>query len=146
MTRRRLLLALGFALAVLVALAISSGMFTRFHQPPRFTQEQADHIPPGMTEADVVAFMGRPAGNYASPGVCFADACTDYKSDVWASPGGRHRPDGTTEKAWLSDQGGVAVVFSAEGRVVYAYFEEMWAPEPPSFYGQVLDWFRSLWR
>jgi hypothetical protein len=143
--RKRLLILVGVVLAVAIVTAGTRELFRPSVPPPRFTPDMPGRIRPGMTEAEVVAILGRPAGNYASPAVCFADACPDYKSDVWSSPAGRHRPDGTTEKAWISDEGGVAVEFDAEGRVAYCYFEAMWVPRPPSVTDRVRAWLRRLW-
>jgi hypothetical protein len=129
MKPKRLLLPVGIVLAV--ALAVGMALDTAPAPWPtyRLTKDAADAIHEGMTEAEVVKLMGRPPGNYASPDVSFIDACPDYKSDVWGRPEGRPWPGGKTEKAWVSDVGGVAVVFDPEGRVEYSYFEPMHVPK-----------------
>lgn len=117
MTKNRLLLALalliGVSLTVFVVLCL---------QPVRFTEEMANRIRRGMTEAEVVAILGRPAGDYQTR-QNYLPAPNDYRSDVWTHPEEFRRPDGIIERAWISDVGAVAVEFDSKGRVSRSYFE-----------------------
>jgi hypothetical protein len=143
--RKGLLLLLGAVLAG----AVIAGVILEATPPPAssvyFTRAMTARIHKGMTEADVVAILGRPAGSYANPRVCFVDPCPDWKSDVWSSPEGRQRDDGTTEKAWVSDEGGVAVEFDAQGRVVHCYFEAMFVRRQRAPADQIRDLLRRFW-
>jgi hypothetical protein len=86
MTKKRLLLAL--ALLAVVGVAV---LVVRVLRPVHFTEEMANRIPPGMTEAEVVAILGRPAGDYTTGEWHFA-AMDDWRTDVWAHPEGRPFP------------------------------------------------------
>jgi hypothetical protein len=138
MTKRRLLLALAlFAGVCLMAL------LGRLLRPAQFTEEMANRILPGMTEADVVAILGRRSGDYSTIDELYLPGPDDYRSNVWLTPELLQYPDGTYEKAWVSDHGGVAVEFNAEGRVCRAYFDgPYWTPDIRT----PLDFFRRLKR
>jgi hypothetical protein len=120
MTKRQMLL----TLTVIIGIGLASLVVIHF-QPVRFSKEMAGHIHKGMTEAEVIAVLRRPAGDHRTREVYLA-APDDYRSEVWVGPEGLRRADGTTEKAWISNVGGVVVEFDLEGRVSYTYWEGYW--------------------
>jgi hypothetical protein len=109
-----------------------------------FTRDMDAQIWEGMTEADVVAILRRPAGNY-----CGRDVLERWPGPgihhVWDNPEGLRNPDGTIVKAWVSVEGGIFVRFDAEGRVVSHGFEQIPVPRPPSLAHKVRGWLRRLW-
>lgn len=97
MTLRRLLLALGIGLAVLIAL----GMVPRFILPrPGVTAANCARIRPGMRQADVAAILGGPP----RPAAVFRA--------------------GYGPLVWLGEEGVVAVDFDRDGLVVGAQFND----------------------
>jgi hypothetical protein len=138
MTKRQMV----FTLAVVTPMGLALLALICF-QPVRFTKEMADRIHTGMTEAEVIAVLGRPAGDYHNTAI-YLNAPDDYRSDVWVSPGGVRRADGTTEKAWISNAGGVAVEFDLEGRVSRTCWEGYWTHGPHHTYSLVVRILRRL--
>jgi hypothetical protein len=136
MAKKRLLV----ALALLTAVGLTA--FVVHHlQPLHFTPAMADCIHPGMTEAEVVEILRKEAGDYQTR-ENYLPVPDDYRSNVWLTPEGLRHPDGTYEKAWVSDEGGVAVEFDSDGRVGRAYFDgPYWTDERSP-----LDFFRCLFR
>jgi hypothetical protein len=129
-------------LALVTAALLMFGIHVRRFQPVRFTPDMLARIDKGMTEAEVVAILGKPAGDYADPATCFLVSCPDWRSKVWAHPQGWPRKDGLIEKAWISDELGISVVFNTEGRVVDRGGEEMFVPPSPSFFDIIRQWLR----
>jgi hypothetical protein len=80
----------------------------------------ADRIHPGMTEAEVVTVLGRPAGNYAGPGITYIGS---GPWPFWTNPEG-YEVNGITVKAWISDAGLVGVMFNQDGLVTSRW----WGP------------------
>jgi hypothetical protein len=142
MRKKWLLIPLGLTAGATLICAILLGQ----SEPVRFSPYMVEQIKKGMTEAEVLAITKKPPGDYACPETCFADVCPDWKSDVWSHPEGRPRSDGTTEKAWICDGGGVAVVFNPDGRVARAYWEPMFVPAPRSPFDALLRVLRQLIR
>jgi outer membrane protein assembly factor BamE (lipoprotein component of BamABCDE complex) len=52
-------------LVLLAGAALACSVLLWWPRPVEFTKDLDGRIRPGMTEADVVAVLGRPAGNYA---------------------------------------------------------------------------------
>jgi hypothetical protein len=106
--------------------------------PPRFTRDMASRIHPGMTEQEVVAILGRPAGNYTSR-IDWEWVYTPMLL-VWQYPEGSSNEDGSTAKGWMSDEAWVAVYFNPDGRVMRCWSEPAPVPAPRS----PLDFVRRL--
>jgi hypothetical protein len=124
--RKRLLILTGVVLAVAV---IAGGALELLRpSPPRFTEDLAARIHPGMTEAEVVAVLGRPPGNYASPHT------TDFGNTMgyWLEPEGWLLPSGNVHKGWISDAGAVCVEFGQDGLVVRSFWGPVWVWRPES--------------
>jgi hypothetical protein len=109
MRRERVLL----ALILLTGLALGCALVSRA-LPPRFTEEKAAGIHEGMTEEEVVAVLGKPAGYYASSDAGWVGCGLP---DFWMTPEGYPLPDGTIIRGWVSDAGAVCVCFGEDGRV-----------------------------
>jgi hypothetical protein len=135
MARRRLLVTAGSAL---VGLALAACAFLYCHRPARFTKEMAERIQPGMTEAEVVAILGWPAGNHADPETSWLGS---GPFPIWESPTG-WRKDGITTKGWISDVGAIGVDFGPDGRVRDRWWEAVLGPVHES----PLDFVRRLFR
>ncbi|HEV3257706.1 MAG TPA: hypothetical protein VG013_12545 [Gemmataceae bacterium] len=99
------------ALILLIGLALGWALVSRA-LPPRFTEEKVARIHEGMTEEEVVAILGKPAGYYAS-----FDAPDVLPPESWKTPEGYPLPDGTFMRGWVSDAGAVEVYFRPDGRV-----------------------------
>jgi hypothetical protein len=139
MSRRRLLVLAGLVLAV-VALAGVALELVRPH-PPRFTEGLADRIHAGMTEAEVVAILGRRAGDYASP---YTVGVSSRSSAYLAE--GVYEPDGSCTKAWFSDAGIIRVHFGPDRRVLSRWWEAAYTPPSGvSLAEQIRGWLRHLW-
>jgi outer membrane protein assembly factor BamE (lipoprotein component of BamABCDE complex) len=131
---------------LLAALAVT-WLVVRLLLPIRFTEEMADRIRPGMTEAEVVAILGRPAGDYTT-GECYHRGpwWKDYTEGDWGNQEGRDwSPEGMFTKEWLSDEGGVQVLFGGDGRAVALWWLDLGNPnEPPSLTARLQRWLQSL--
>jgi hypothetical protein len=116
-------------LLVLVAgIALACLAITHLFSHPRFTKEKFDQIHVGMTEAEVVAELGKPAGNYTGcPVVIKIDYPMGFKGHMRIMT-----DDASVSKEWMSDVGWVGVCFSSDGKVVSCYWEEISIKEPPS--------------
>jgi hypothetical protein len=117
-------------LVVLIAgIASACWALTRPFSRPHFTKEQSDQIHVGMTEAEVVGVLDRPAGNYTSgPDVVYLE----FTPAFWDCPEGKTEYDGSVMKGWMSDSGCVGVLFNSDGKVVFCYWVEVWIKEPES--------------
>lgn len=144
MRKRKRLLILPGLLAAALFIGAGLQLFWDSSPPPRFTAALADRIHQGMTEAEVVAVLGMPAGDYHTTEI-YLRAPDDYRSKVWIKPEGLRGPDGITEKAWISNEGGVTVEFDSEGRVCRSYWEGYWTPKPQSWFDSIRRWLRGLW-
>jgi hypothetical protein len=139
MRRRQLLVLAGLVLAVVV---LAGGVLVLFRPPsPRFTKELADRIQPGMTEAEVVAILGKRAGDYADPNTRgVSSRSSAYRAE------GVYDPDGSCTKAWGSDAGIIRVHFGPDRRVLSLWWEDVYPPRSEmSLADQIRDWFRRLW-
>jgi hypothetical protein len=76
----------------------------------------AKEIRAGMTEAEVIATLGRPPGFYASPDTSYLGSTPG----CWMYPEGWTLPSGDIIKAWISDAGYISVEFRKDGRVAYS--------------------------
>jgi hypothetical protein len=89
-------------LAVVVALLVVPAILLVFLWPPSL-EERVRRVVPGMTEAEVDAVMGAPAGNYSKYAVRWRpDRLND--PDFWP-------------KKWYWDDAVVEVRFGVDGRV-----------------------------
>src|SRR5438105_600427 len=104
MTRRRLLVALGVALAVLVAVG---AVWRLTRQEMHIDEAHCDRIRPGMRLDEVEAILGGPPGDYTVQAVPIPH---------FRGPGGPEPP-----KCWSSDQGQICVDFDEQGAVVQAW-------------------------
>jgi hypothetical protein len=139
MSRRWLLVWAGFELAVVVLAGGALELF--WPRPPRFTEELADRIHAGMTEAEVVAILGRRAGNYASP---YTVGVSSRSSAYLAE--GVYDPDGSCTKAWFSDAGIIRVHFGPDRRVLSRRWEAACTPRSGMPLAErIRDWVRRLW-
>jgi hypothetical protein len=143
MSKKRLLIACG-----LLAAAGATFVVVRILQPVRFTEEMANSIQPGMSEADVVSILGRQAGDYSTTSDGYLLVPNDYRSNVWFTPEKMLCLDGNGkfEKAWISDEGGVEVMFNAHGRVLWAAWEGYWRPEAPPIPVRIQRWVQRVLR
>ena len=105
--RKRLLL-----LLAAVALGLLAGYLTLWRTGPqhRITRESFARIQAGMTEQEVEAILGVPAGYYATARVAFAE-CYDLRV-----------PAGAVEKQWTCDEGTILVFFYPADRVCVSRF------------------------
>jgi hypothetical protein len=105
--RKRLLLALFLLMGLSVLGLFCVAWWTA---PPKhnINPETIGRIQPGMTEADVEALMGVPAGGFSQD-----RAVQD--SNFMMLP-----PPGMTPKDWLGEKTGVTVCFGQDGRVRFA--------------------------
>ncbi len=112
MTRRRLLLAVGVRLSA-----------SCLYPSPSFPKEKAALLRDGMTEAEVVAVLGCPAGDYT--GGAGRSIRSDDPSGLWLNRGTGFLDvtDNSVYKGWISDGGAVGVVFDPDGRVKYHWWE-----------------------
>jgi hypothetical protein len=97
--------------------------------PPCFTQQMAEEIQEGMTEAEVVAVLGKPPGWDASPDTGYIGS---GPMGYWLFPEGWQLPDGDIAKGWISDAGAVCVQFGKDGRVVWSHWMEVFHPDVDS--------------
>jgi hypothetical protein len=143
MRNKRLLI----ALVLLAALGVA-WLVLRFLLPIRFTVEMADSIRPGMTEAEVVAILGRPAGDYTTRECYLGKWSKDYDEGVWADQeDGDWSPERMFVRDWLSDEGGVTVLFAGDGRACALWWLDIGNPnEPPSLTGRIQRWLQSVLR
>jgi hypothetical protein len=125
-SNKRLILA-GAMLLVFVIIAGSSLPFLlpSAPSPPCFSEQLAEKIREGMTEAEVVAVLGRPPGWYASPDTSYIGS---GPMGYWVCPEGWHLPDGDVHKGWISDAGAVCVRFGKDGKVVGSHWAPVYAP------------------
>jgi hypothetical protein len=148
MRRRGLLVLAGLVLAMVV---LAGGALELFWprppcpHPPCFTKDMADRIQPGTPEAEVVAILGRRAGDYASPNTRgVSSRSSAYRAE------GIYDPDGSCTKAWFSDAGIIRVHFSPDRRVISreweAVYTAVYTPRSEmSLAEQIQDWIRRLW-
>jgi hypothetical protein len=137
-TRKRLLLLGGAVLAAV--LAWGAWELLRPH-PPRFTMDLTFRIRPGMTEAEVVAILGKPAGNYASPGALGGVGC--WEDRYWDDK--RTAEVGSYTKGWISDAGAIWVRFGPDGRVYTKSWNRVGFPRGPETpWGRIYRWARRL--
>jgi hypothetical protein len=115
MRRKHLLIGAGLGLAGFV-LAYSAWLYC--HQPARFTEDMAARIRPGMTEAEEVAILGKPPGDYSSPGTLYFADTMGYMVE----PEGWPLPGGNIHKGWISDAGAICVEFDPDRRVVRCFW------------------------
>ena len=108
MTQRRLVV------LAAVALALPAGGVTWYltRPEPVITAERARSIQAGMTESEVEALLGGPAGDYAGGAIV-----TYARGGVGADETGYHQ--GTN---WWGREGVIQVQFSKEGRVESAAY------------------------
>jgi hypothetical protein len=141
MTRKRLLLVAALAL---LGIALGRCAFLCYPRPPvRFTMESLTGIHDCKTEADIVALLGMPAGDYGDRYV--AEALAEYKDPVFSHPKGWRRPDGTIAKAWISDQISIVVAFNDESKVRYLYIAWSIPERPPTLAQRARDRLRPWW-
>jgi hypothetical protein len=120
--RRRALLATGAAVLLLIGFAA-----LRLAAPrPRLTDETYHAIDAGMSESDVVAILGSPAGDYCSP---FFDEESFCGSQCWGLvPGQENQPHGV--RVWKTDAAWLTVAFDENGRVCGVQHEFQAPPAP----------------
>jgi len=106
MTRKRLLLSFGF----LAALLLAGYVTLRLTAPPRhrITQENIEAIRVGMSEDEVEAILGVPAGNYCSF-ECFYSYPAFARQEPTDLPGNK--------KEWVGEDNCIRVRFDDSGRV-----------------------------
>jgi hypothetical protein len=110
-TRRRLLLALPVALAVLLACAWLVWPRTAI------TRENAEKIQVGMTIAEVEALLGGPART-ENTGPVVLDIEAPGASEAMGQPDGSERADCVRLRRWASDTVTIDLCLCREGRVV----------------------------
>jgi hypothetical protein len=107
--RMRLLL-----LLVAVALVLLGSYLTLWRTGPkhRISRESFARIQAGMTEQEVEAVLGVPAGDYATARVAIAE-CYDLRV-----------PAAAVQKQWTGDQGTILVFFYPADKVcVFRFFQ-----------------------
>jgi hypothetical protein len=127
--RTRLLI----ALVLLAASAVPAWVLARLGMHPHFTESMAARVHEGMTEAEVVAVIGMPPGDYASrDDLVFEDlragACLLRPRGSYSL--GRKFVD------WIDDDGCVVANFDPAGREVDCYWwpTDHLDPPPPSLW------------
>jgi hypothetical protein len=122
-----------FACAVLVLVVIVGCALPLFRPSPSpppaagFTEEMTERIRGGMTEAEVVAVLGKPPGRHAGPRTTYVGSLWGY----WIHPEGWVLPNGNIHKGWISDAGAVCVEFGKDGRVSFALWSPVFVPPTP---------------
>ena len=104
MKRKRVLLIFGCLAGVLLA-AYATGLFPRWH---RITNENIGAIRDGMTEREVEAILGAPAGDYSSGTSELALMARRMDRESWNSGA----------KIWVSDEAGIYIRFDERGKAV----------------------------
>jgi hypothetical protein len=143
-------------IAVLAALAVV-GLFLFLRQRPRFSEEQFEQLREGMTEAEVVAVLGSPPGDYrpaiwrqpswyvstsdaighlrAQRGRSLQDLEELERQDVeeWVQAGQPVPPPPARVqwKRWWSRGYGIDVAFDELGRLIHSSLWELGPPRPP---------------
>ena len=99
-----------------------------FHTPHHINHEGFEKLQIGMTEAEVEAVLGRPAGDYAMVASIYYDNFH-----------GASHPQ-SEARQWNSEEGSITVYFDA-GRIVHTEYHDVWVLEEP-FLSKVRRWLR----
>jgi hypothetical protein len=118
--RRKWVLLVPAGLSLALGAAVVLWMLVRPAAPPQFTKEMADRVRKDMTEDEVAAVLGKPAGNDAGGNVVWVES---GPRGFWQGPEGLSLENGQTEKGWISWVGAVGVVFGPDGRVIHSWWE-----------------------
>jgi hypothetical protein len=103
--------------AVVAACALPLALSPPSGPGSQITRARYERLREGMTEAEVDAVFGVPAGHYGSPGGCVTLEEVSFPGAV------RHRE-------WWGDAGNVEVGFGADGRLVGKHFRTVFFPQP----------------
>jgi hypothetical protein len=151
----------------LLAAGAALGLFLLLRQRPRFGEEQFEQLRDGMTEAEVVAVLGCPPGDYR-PAIWSQPDWYVSTSDVvgflrkergrslgeleelqrqdvekWVQAGRPipPLPARVQRRRWWARGYGIEMVFDEHGRLIHSSLWELVPPRPPP---DVLRWVR--WR
>jgi hypothetical protein len=143
MILRRLVVPAAFILVLVIG-----GVAWHFLAPePVITEDRVQLIQPGMTEAEVRAILGGPAGDYARGAVV-----TYARGNVGADESGYYQ--GTN---WWGSRGMIQVQFSTEGLVESAsyypansathmdFWDKLWARLTSGGKGNRHGWVAAAW-
>jgi hypothetical protein len=136
MKRKRLLLILGCLATVLLA---GYGTLRLMAPQHRITKENIAAIKEGMTEAEVQALLGVPAGDYSSKqtGGVFILGDRPWADSFFAGPDIVERDGG---KFWVGDETSVWVRFDDVGQVVVVWPGRFIANGNESFLTKLRRW------
>ncbi len=142
MSRNRSLVVLLVALGGILA-GLGGWALTRCSRAP-FTEDIAGHIHPGMTEAEVVAILGCPPGNYSGGRAC---CVANSVRPFWINPqGGTSWLGDGVEKGWIGGEGAIGVEFGRDGKVACCWYEDVFVAGPPPFLEQLRAAVQRLFR
>jgi hypothetical protein len=152
-------------LLVAVALVV---LFLLMRPKPRFGEEQYRRLHEGMTEAEIVAILGCPPGDYrptiwskpdwfVSPsdaigslddqrGMSLQELDRLERQDVekWVQAGKPVPPASARvhRRRWWGRESGIEVAFDEHGRAIHVSLWALWPPRPPhDFQRRVRWWF-----
>ena len=162
MKRRRRLIAVVIALALLALWLVYPPTDRRFGEP------YYDGITEGMSEADVEAILGLPAGDYrperwihpghfVSPsdtmgwivkesGLSAREVSDLEQEDIrkWADEGMPNRPAKFTRKSWIGKNWGIGIELDENGRVIQHDLFEVVPPRSPGGFFAKIKWYIGL--
>ncbi len=101
--------------------AVGALIWIWYPQEVHFSQADCDRIQPGMTETEVDAILGTPAGDYATGTHILFDPVRVRWGSIYLDDD-RPVPTVKTERSWISNTGAVLVGFDDTGLVVSKKF------------------------
>jgi hypothetical protein len=116
--RKRLPVLVGVLFVLVAGAGLVTVWFRSCFLSNSINLENFAKIQPGMSESDVEAILGGPAGNYSSGNYSSGWVKTKSPLRVWT---GWPPP---VEKAWITDEGCIVVLFDESGKVMSAQFWE----------------------
>ena len=130
-----------------VSSLVAAGTWQMYSRPhPVITRGMCEQIREGMTEADVAALIGSPAGNYATrPTFYWQHDLIGQASEDAAKKRDEADRSATYWRTWSDNAGSIAVFFNQKnGQAKRWYFASMASQPPSSLERQVRIFFKRL--